>query len=96
MRLTIPALAAASLLLAACEPIPVPAPQPEPPGVSDACGASGYQGLIGQRGSVLESMTFPLRTRVIGPNDAITADYSPERLNIEIGLGGLIERVACF
>ena len=96
MRLTFPALTAAALLLAACEPIPAPAPQPEAPGASDACGASGYQGLIGQRRTVLDGMTFPLRTRVIGPNDAITADYSPERLNIEIGLGGLIERVACF
>ncbi|MCQ0969437.1 I78 family peptidase inhibitor (plasmid) [Paracoccus sp. TK19116] len=96
MRVSFPLLAVATLTLAACEPIPAPEPQPEAPGASDACGASGYQGLIGQRGTVLESMTFPLRTRVIGPNDAITADYSPERLNIEIGLGGLIERVACY
>ncbi|MDO5704144.1 MAG: I78 family peptidase inhibitor [Paracoccus sp. (in: a-proteobacteria)] len=64
--------------------------------MSDACGASGYQGLIGQPRSVLDSMRFPLGTRTIGPSDAITADYRPDRLNIEYGAGGLIEKIACY
>lgn len=86
------ALAAATL--AACEPVPNAPAQPVPP--SDECGASGYQGLVGQPRRVLDSMKFPLRTRVIGPDDAITADYVPARLNIEYGAGGLIERIACY
>lgn len=86
--------AAATLALAACEPVPAPAPQlPEP---SDACGASGYQGLIGQPRAALNAMKFPIGTRLIGPDDAVTADYREDRLNIEFGRGGLIEKVSCY
>ena len=97
MRRLVPlTLTCGALLLAACEPIPSPAPVPTLPEPSDACGASGYQGLIGQPRTVLNAMKFPLGTRVIGPEDAITADYRTERLNIEYGIGGLIERAACY
>lgn len=88
---------AAVMALAACEPLPpAPGPGPIPPQPSDECGASGYQGLIGQPREVLTSMRFPLGTRVIGPDDAVTADYREGRLNIEYGRGGLIEKVSCF
>lgn len=85
---------AASALLAACEPIPTEPAQPEP--AADECGAAGYQGLIGQRREVLGQMTFPMNTRVIGPDDAVTADFRPERLNIEYGRNGRIEKVSCY
>lgn len=82
-----------ALLLAACEPVPAPVtPPPEP----DDCGASGYKGLIGQPVSALKDMRFPIGTRTIGPDDAVTADYRPDRLNIEHGRGGLIEKVSCY
>ncbi|MBM3605224.1 MAG: hypothetical protein FJX25_10860 [Alphaproteobacteria bacterium] len=84
---------AAAGLLAACEPVPV-APAPLPP--SDECGAAGYQGLIGQPRDVLAQMNFPLNTRVIGPDDMVTADFRPERLNIEYGRNGRIEKVSCY
>lgn len=87
----------AMLALAACEPLPAPpGPGPIPPTPPDACGAAGYQGLIGQPRSVLSAMKFPIDTRVIGPDDAVTADYREDRLNIEYGRGGLIEKVSCF
>ena len=91
-------LASAALVaLAACEPLPPNGnPVPLPPQVSDACGASGYKGLIGQPREVLNAMKFPIGTRVIGPDDAVTADYREDRLNIEYGSGGLIEKVSCF
>jgi hypothetical protein len=61
----------------------------------DACGASGLQGLIGQPRSVLAAMTLPAPTRVIEPGMAVTMDYSPARLNIELDEAGTIIRVAC-
>lgn len=94
MRGVVFPLALAMLVLAACEPIPAPAPAPVAP--SDECGAAGYQGLIGQPRSVLDGMKFPIATRVIGPNDAITSDFQPKRLNIEYGRGGLIEKIGCY
>lgn len=92
--LTVGALAL--LGLAACEPVTTAPVQPTLPGPSDACGASGYQGLIGQPRQVLAAMKFPLATRVIGPDEAVTADYSEGRLNIEYGRGGLIEKISCY
>ena len=84
----------AATLLAACEPLPVePLPDAAPP---DDCRASAYQGLVGQPVSVLAAMTFPIGTRQIGPNDAVTSDFRPERLNIEYGSTGRIEKVSCY
>lgn len=80
-------------LVAACEPVPVD-PLPEKP--SDECRASAYQGLIGQPRPVLDQMNFPIGTRQIGPNDAVTADFRADRLNIEYGESGRIEKVSCY
>ncbi|MGP9803812.1 I78 family peptidase inhibitor [Paracoccus sp. NSM] len=82
---------ASAALLAACEPLPVT----EPP-AADQCGAEGYQGLVGQPRSVLAQMTFPIGTRTIGPDDAVTADFRPDRLNIEYGRNDRIEKVSCY
>lgn len=79
--------------LAACEPVP-PAVTPDAP--ADECGANGYQGLIGQPRDVLAQMTFPIGTRTMGPEDAVTADFRPDRLNIEYGRTGRIEKVSCY
>ena len=84
----------AAALLAACEPLPVePLPDAAPP---DDCRGSAYQGLVGQPVSVLAAMTFPIGTRQIGPNDPVTSDFRPERLNIEYGSTGRIEKVSCY
>lgn len=81
-----------SLLLAACVP---EAPIAEGP-PSDTCQAAGLQGLVGQPKAVLDRMLLPARSRVIGPNQPITRDYRPDRLNVEIGANGRIEKVACY
>ena len=51
---------------------------------------------LGQPVTVLGAMTFPIGTRQIGPDDAVTSDFRPERLNIEYGRTGRIEKVGCY
>jgi hypothetical protein len=87
----IPAL----VLLAACQmDRTVPAPDPMPPiPAPDACGPDLT--LIGQPESVLAAMTFPMGTRIYRTGDAVTMDYNPGRLNIEIGETGQIVMVYC-
>ncbi|MBK4216531.1 hypothetical protein JJJ17_11395 [Paracoccus caeni] len=84
----------AALTLAACEPVPADDVTTEPS--NDECKASSYQGLVGQPRDVLAQMNFPIGTRQIGPNDAVTADFRPDRLNIEYGESGRIEKVSCY
>ena len=63
---------------------------------ADLCRASGFQGLVGQPQSVLRTMMLPAGSRVIGPGDAVTADFRPDRLNIETGTDGRIAKVGCY
>ena len=85
-------LALPLLLLAAC--VPEEPAMEDPP--TDACQSAGFQGLVGQPRAVLERMLLPAGSRVIGPNDPITRDYRPDRLNIEVGANDRIARVACY
>lgn len=95
-------LLCASLALGAgCTPVGQP-PQPGtppgvPPGLSPdaACGAGGLQHLVGQPESVLATMRFGTVVRVIHPGDAVTEDYSPSRLDIEIDRAGRIATLTC-
>lgn len=86
-------LAVPLLMLAGCvQPEPA-APVTAPP---DLCNATQYQGLIGQRRGTVDGMMLPAGTRIINPGDPVTADYSAQRLNFEIGAGGRIEKVSCY
>jgi hypothetical protein len=67
------------------------APEPAP----DACGAVALQTLIGQPESVIFAMSFVEGTRIYRTGDALTMDFSPSRLNIEIGPAGTIVQVTC-
>ena len=69
---------------------------PVAPTANDACGAAPLQGLIGQSDAVLRDMKLPEGTRVIGPRDAVTADYRETRMNFEIGADGRIAKIACY
>ncbi|WP_227285642.1 MULTISPECIES: I78 family peptidase inhibitor [Paracoccaceae] len=82
------------MALAACQEQGV-GDDPESLGATDACGASGWQALIGEHRDVLAAMTFPAPMRVYGPDDAVTMDYSPERLNVIHDEDGIITRVEC-
>lgn len=82
------------LLLAGCMTAEL-APPPAPPN-ADACGAASLQGLVGQSRSVLDRMSLPKQTRIIGPNQAVTMDLRPDRLNIEYDKHEKISRISCF
>jgi len=80
-------------LLAACS-IPFlgsDAPATDP---TDPCGAKGYSSLLG---SPLAAVTLPadLNDRVIRPGDAVTLDYDPTRLNLELDASGIIVGLSC-
>jgi hypothetical protein len=59
------------------------------------CEAARYAPLLGQPRSALDSLALPERTRVIAPNSAVTMDYSPQRLNIDLNTQGRITRIHC-
>lgn len=81
------------LALAACvEPAPPAEPEPAP----DLCNATAMQGLVGQPASVLQTMMLRAGTRVINSGDPVTMDFRPDRMNVEIGANGRIEKIACY
>lgn len=95
--LAMSALIAALPLLAGCvgqsggQP-GLPDPLPPAPG---ACGAPALQDLVGQDGSILDRIRLAAPARIIRPGQAVTMDYSPDRLNIELDAANRIQRVYC-
>lgn len=82
------------LALSGCQHEPVEIPIGIPG--EDECGAVFMQNLVGQHRSVLDAMGLdPARTRIFGSGDAITMDFSPSRLNVEIAADGKIARIYC-
>ncbi len=86
--------AAALLVLSACELPPPVTPAPDP-GLEGNCGAAGIQGMVGQPVSALGGMSFPGPVRVIRPGDAVTMDFIPNRLNVELDARERITRLFC-
>jgi len=79
------------LALAACA-----APAGQGPADPDACGASALQHLVGKTEAALAATALPAGAlRVIRPGMAVTMEYSPQRLNIELDETGHITRVFC-
>lgn len=60
----------------------------------DLCRASEYASLVG---TPLAAVTLPveLTTRILPPGSAMTMDYRPDRLNIELDEFGVITRLFC-
>ena len=93
------ALAAPLLLaLTACNQDAPPAKTPPPP--EDACGAGKLDRFRGVPASpaVLAEIAAKVgekNVRTIRPGEAVTMDFRPDRLNVEIGAGGRIERLRC-
>lgn len=64
-------------------------------GSATACSADSYAHLIGQDGSVLDSMELPKRTRILHPGMMMTMDYIESRVNFFLDKSGKIERISC-
>lgn len=64
-------------------------------GGPDACGAGSLQDLVGQDAAVLQTMKFEGPLRIIRPGQAVTMDYNPERLNIDLVGADVISIVRC-
>ena len=70
-------------VIAACTPAP-----------EDTCGAKDYLDAIGQPpGFVTLPTDRPVR--ILRPGEAMTLDYIPERLNVEVGSLGLVTALRC-
>ena len=83
------------LLLAACAAAP-PRPAPSPPAADQGtCGAAERQRLVGAPATALERELILGQVRVIRPGDAVTMDFSPQRINFEIDAMGRIARIYC-
>lgn len=80
--------------LTACQS-PLSSPQPGPIDLTPTCGADRLQGLIGQDAGIITDLEIDTPLRVLHPGMAVTADYSPNRLNIMVDENGLITRVWC-
>jgi Peptidase inhibitor I78 family len=83
------------LMVSACVEPGVGPQVPIDPMPVDECGAGALQGLVGQSARVLLTMRFSQDVRVIQPGMAVTMDFLPNRLNIWIAEGDVIERVTC-
>ena len=75
----------ALLLLAGCNTVPV---------TQSTCNADNWDEFIGQPETAIYGALANLR--VVRPNEAITQDFNPERLNAEINKDGNITRFACY
>jgi hypothetical protein len=94
---------AALLLLAGCAgpggPCNIPA-EPALPPATDECGAAALSRYLnvsptGEMKSAIASAAGDRPIRYIAPGDAVTMDFSPARLNVELGEDGRVTRFRC-
>ncbi len=73
------------------------APGPEFPPMTDpdTCGQQEFAGFLGQPRVTLEGVTFPGPARIIGPNDIVTQDFVPERINFLINQRDEVDDITC-
>ena len=91
-RLPLPA-ALIVAALAGCA-VPLEPPPRDAPSDLTLCGGEDYRWLLGQN---IAAVTLPAgpNIRVIGPDDMVTMDYAPARLNVEYDDAGTITRLRC-
>jgi hypothetical protein len=61
----------------------------------DTCGLAAYEVWLGQPGAGIDPAAFDVPVRVIGPNDIVTQDYDPQRVNFHTDGQGRVVRVSC-
>ena len=84
----------AAFALLACEPTGTATsstPIEHPPG----CNPAGYQALVGESPSKLRLVKLDRPYRVVRPNDVVTLEYNPNRLNFIVNREGKISKASC-
>lgn len=85
-----------ALLLSACVIIPLPVPK----AAAGECRNDGLQRFVGQPatqqlGAEMLRVSGATRLQWINPGMAVTMDFRPERLRIQLGANGRIESLRC-
>ncbi len=79
--------------------VPEAAPDgpPDAPGQdAQACGAQRFAALLGQPFTPELRARLPREgVRIIRPGEAVTLDYAPLRLNVELDRAGRVARIVC-
>lgn len=99
-RSVVPFGGLAALALAGCAATERPADSSAAAPAADECGAQALQSYLGDvaAGPVEARIREAVgngRVRFIGPNDAVTMDFRPDRLNVETDAQGRIVRIRC-
>jgi len=84
--------------LAACTTMERPAPPPPPPAEGGACNADAAQSFVGKPASAAEQARVASGARamrLIRPGQAVTMDYRPDRLNVELDASDSIVKLSC-
>jgi hypothetical protein len=84
--------------LAACTSVEQSAAPPTPPAEDGACNADAAQSFVGKPASAAEQARAAsgARTmRLIRPGQAVTMDYRPDRLNIELDASDSMVKLSC-
>ncbi|MGE0045151.1 MAG: I78 family peptidase inhibitor [Hyphomonadaceae bacterium] len=71
-----------------------PAP-PQQEQTENACGAERYQSLVGQPRASIDEGALPDPHRIVCHGCAMTMDYRPDRLTIQLGPNEIVESVRC-
>lgn len=78
------------LLLASCTSSEIPTRDLVP-----NCGALGYLSFIGSPVTRLEAQELPRAARILRPDQAISLDYSPDRLTVDVDESGRVSSITC-
>lgn len=93
-------IATAVLLLAACKSVTQPSGVDTPTQRQEHCNSDAVQHFVGRTATpeVLEQarqLSNAERARILRPDDIVTLEYDPRRLNINTDANMKIERVSC-
>lgn len=80
-------------LLAGCGAATGTVPRGAPAPAADTCNAAAHQGLIGRDAAA--SLALPEPKRLYGPSDAVTTDFNPARLNVQLDQIDNIVAITC-
>lgn len=89
---TPPAALALALALSACQAM---APTVAAGPAADACGAADWQSLVGRDVSPVLAATFANPIRIIRPDDMVTMDFQPGRINFRLNADDTVASVDC-